>query len=67
MPIGQVCFIPREEVTLRDCTAEEVAAIKQSQDQFSRDKAAATQTTPYGMPYSPHYARQSRAAPKPKA
>jgi len=67
MPIGQVCFIPREEVTLRDCTTEEVAAIKQSQDQFSRDKAAATQTTPYGMPYSPHYARQSRAAPKPKA
>ena len=73
MPIGQVCFVPREEITMRDCTAEEVAAIKKSQDQFSRDKAAATQTTPYGMPYSPHYARQSRrgdsegGAQKPKA
>ena len=66
LPIGQVCFVPREEVTFRDCTADEIEAIKQSQDQFSRDKAAVTLSTPYGMQYSPHYARQSRA-PKTKA
>src|ERR1051325_4602240 len=65
MPIGQVVFVPREETTFRDCTAEEVEAIKASQAQFSRDKAAARVTTPYGMPYSPHYLKQSRA-PKPK-
>ncbi len=66
LPIGQVVFVPREDVTFRDCTAEEVAAIKASQDEFTREKAAARTTTPYGMPYSPHYARQSRGTkPKP--
>jgi hypothetical protein len=65
MPIGQVVFVPREETTFRDCTAAELEAIKESQAQFSRDKAAARVTTPYGMPYSPHYLKQSRA-PKPK-
>jgi hypothetical protein len=66
MPIGQVVFVPREETTFRDCTDAELQEIKESQAQFSRDKAAARVTTPYGMPYSPHYLKQSRA-PKPKA
>ena len=66
MPIGQVVFVPREETTFRDCTDAELEAIKESQTHFSRDKAAARVTTPYGMPYSPHYLKQSRA-PKPKA
>ena len=30
MPIGQVFFVPREEVTLADCTAEELEAIRLS-------------------------------------
>ena len=58
---GQVLFVPREEVTLRDCTEEELAAIARSAEQFSREKAAARIMTPYGMPYSPHYLRQSRS------
>jgi hypothetical protein len=66
MPIGQVVFVPREEITFRDSTGEELEAIKASQAQFSRDKAAARVTTPYGMPYSPQYLKQSRG-PKPKA
>jgi hypothetical protein len=61
MPIGQVFFTPREEITLRDCTEEELAAINRSAEQFSRAKAADTLTTPYGMTYSPHYLRQSRS------
>ena len=65
MPIGQVVFVPREEITLRDCTEAERETIRESQSQFSREKAAARITTPYGMQYSPHYLRQSRA-PKPK-
>ena len=65
MPIGQVIFVPREEVTFRDVTAAELDTIKESQAQFSHDKAAARVTTPYGMPYSPQYLKQSRA-PKPK-
>lgn len=64
MPIGQVFFVPREEITLRDCTAEEIQAINQSAETFSREKAAFKVTTPYGVPYSPHYLRQSRS-PKP--
>jgi hypothetical protein len=65
MPIGQVMFVPREEIAFRDCTQAELDAIKNAAAEFSREKAAARTTTPYGMPYSPHYLRQSRA-PKPK-
>ena len=61
LPIGQVVFVPREEITLRDCTDEEVAAIRESQDTFFHEKAALKLTTPYGVQYSPHYLRQSRA------
>ena len=61
MPIGQVFFVPREEITLRDCTEQELRAINQSAETFSREKAAIKLTTAYGMPYSPHYLRQSRS------
>ena len=61
IPIGQVCFVPREDVTLRDCTPEELAAIKQSKEEFFHEKAASKQTTGYGLEYSPHYLRKSRS------
>ena len=61
LPIGQVCFMPREEITMRDCTAAEVDAIRQSQVEFAQHKAEATQRTSYGLGFSPHYLRQSRA------
>ncbi len=61
MPIGQVVFVPREEVVLRDCTAEELEAIRQSKKEFFREKASLTLVTPYGLQYSPHYARKSRS------
>ena len=61
MPIGQVFFVPREEISLRDCTEEEVQAINQSAETFSREKAALKLTTAYGLAYSPHYLRQSRS------
>jgi hypothetical protein len=60
MPIGQVFFVPREEVHLRECSDEEVAAIRESQAAFAQAKSAVEVTTPYGVPYSPHYLRQSR-------
>jgi len=62
MPIGQVMFVPREEITFADCSQEEIAAIQESQLQFGRDKKTAEVTTSYGVPYSPHYLRQSRAS-----
>lgn len=62
LPIGQVCFMPREEVTMRDCSPAEVEAIRESQREFAQRKAEATQRTSYGLAYSPHYLRKSRAS-----
>ena len=61
LPIGQVFFVPREEVTFRDCTPKEIEAIEASRSSFNQHKAAAAQPTPYGLTYSPHYLRQSRS------
>ena len=61
LPIGQVFFVPREEVTFRDCTDDELAVIRRFKEEFFREKAAQRVTTPYGLQYSPHYQRQSRA------
>lgn len=61
IPIGQVFFMPREEPTMRDCTAAEVEALRESQRVFTQHKAEAAQRTSYGLTYSPHYLRQSRA------
>jgi hypothetical protein len=60
MPIGQVCFVPREDVTMRDVTEVELTAIRGSQEEFARQKSAHKMTTAYGMIYSPHYAQKSR-------
>jgi hypothetical protein len=61
LPIGQALFVPREEIVLGDCGEEELAAIRASREEFSREKAAVTRNTPYGLPYSPHYLQASRA------
>jgi hypothetical protein len=61
LPIGQVVFVPREEITFRDCSDEELAAVRQSKEAFFREKAAHRVSTPYGLHYSPHYLRQSRS------
>ena len=60
LPIGQVVFVPREEITMRACTPEELKALEESRMEFHKQKAAAVQKTPYGLSYSPHYLRQSR-------
>lgn len=60
MPIGQVFFVPREEVTFRDCTRAEIDEIRREKAEFVREKAATRVKTPYGLYYSPHYLRQSR-------
>jgi hypothetical protein len=60
LPIGQVFFVPREEITMRDCTEQELAEIRKEKEEFFREKAAHRVKTPYGLQYSPHYQRQSR-------
>jgi hypothetical protein len=64
MPIGQVFFVPREEITLAECTPEELDVMRAADDEFGRKKAADQINTPYGLPYSPHYLKESRARQK---
>ena len=45
IPIGQVFFVPREAITMRPCTSEELTAIEESRQEFNRHKAAAVQKT----------------------
>jgi hypothetical protein len=61
LPIGQVIFVPREEITLRDGTKEELEARVESGAKFFKEKMATKVKTPYGMEYSPHYMKTSRA------
>ena len=61
LPIGQVFFVPREQITMRACTSEELKVIEESRQEFNRHKAATVQKTSYGLSYSPYYLRQSRA------
>jgi hypothetical protein len=61
LPIGQVFFVPREEIRVRDCNEEELTALHKSREEFFREKASHRVKTPYGLEYSPHYLRQSRA------
>src|SRR5262249_20945513 len=67
LPIGQAFFVPREKITLRDGTAEEIAARQKSSETYFDEKAAAKIKTPYGLEHSPLYLRKSRqnnAAPE---
>lgn len=61
LPIGQAFFVPREEVTLVECSEAELAEIRAAKDRFMQEKAALKRTTNYGLEYSPYYAQQSRA------
>ncbi len=60
IPIGQVLFMPREDVNLIDATTEDLRVFEESRQEFAKHKAAVVQTTSYGLSYSPHYLRRSR-------
>jgi len=61
LPIGQVFFVPREEITLRDGTTQESEAFNRAKDEFFREKAGLKQTTGFGLEYSPLYLKRSRS------
>jgi hypothetical protein len=61
LPIGQVHFVPREEVELVECNQKELEELRQSREEFSKEKASLHTTTRFGLGYSPHYSRESRA------
>jgi hypothetical protein len=60
LPIGQVLFVPREDVNLLDATTDDLQDFEQRRQEFAKKKAATVQTTSYGLSYSPQYLRQSR-------
>jgi hypothetical protein len=60
LPIGQVMFVPREDITLRDCSKADLDELRASKEKFFEEKAASRVRTPYGLQYSPHYLQQSR-------
>ncbi len=55
-------FAKREEIILRDGTEEEIASRHKSAEAFYHAKAHNKLKTPYGLEYSPHYLRTSRAS-----
>jgi hypothetical protein len=57
-PIGQVLFVPRDEVTLRDGSKEDAAEFFRQRDTFDEEKAADQVTAPYGLRYSPLYQKR---------
>lgn len=61
LPIGQVAFVPREEVNLVDGTATEQKAFSASIAAFFKEKGEHKVASPYGLQFSPHYLRTSRA------
>ena len=61
LPIGQVHFVPREEVELVECNQKDLEEIRRAREEFSKGKAAHKTTTRFGLEFSPHYARESRA------
>lgn len=64
IPIGQVFFVPREEITMTDCSEQELEEIRRSKTEFIREKENQKILTPQGLTYSPHYLRQSREEKK---
>jgi hypothetical protein len=60
LPVGQVFFVPREEIKFVDGTEQEIAERRKTSQAFFDEKAATKIKTPYGLEYSPHYQRKSR-------
>jgi len=60
LPVGQVFFVPREDITFRDGSAQQIAERQQTSKAFFEEKAGHKLKTPYGMEYSPVYQRKSR-------
>jgi hypothetical protein len=64
LPIGQVFFVPREEITFRDGSEQEAASRLETSKEFYDKKATLKKKTPYGLEYSPHYQQLSREQQK---
>jgi hypothetical protein len=61
-PVGQVFFVPREDVHLQDASEADAVRFRSSQRDYWEAKAEDQLTAPYGLRYSPHYRKMSRVA-----
>ncbi|MGE0540217.1 MAG: hypothetical protein AB7R89_08545 [Dehalococcoidia bacterium] len=61
-PVGQVFFVPREEVRLGEASEADVIQFRARQREYWEAKADDQLTAPYGLRYSPHYRKMSRVA-----
>jgi hypothetical protein len=60
LPVGQVFFVPREEIKFRDGSEQESAERQKASKAFFDAKAGNKIKTPYGLEYSPQYQQKSR-------
>lgn len=60
LAVGQVHFVPREEIELVECDEEEIEELKRAREEFTRRKAEVRARSRYGLEYSPHYHRESK-------
>ncbi len=60
LPVGQVFFVPREEITYRDGSEQEITERQNTSKLFFDEKTSNKKKTPYGMEYSPLYQQKSR-------
>lgn len=59
-PIGQVMFLPREEITMEAASEPDVQAFVDRQERYWTERAAKERTTPYGALIAHHYRDQQR-------
>ena len=64
LPIGQVFFVPREEITFKEGSEKEAKERLEVSHEFYEKKATLKKSTPYGMEYSPLYHQMSREQKK---
>ncbi len=64
LPVGQVFFVPREEIKFRDGSEAEIMERQKKSKEFFDQKAKHKIKTPYGLEYSPHYQQTSRTQRK---
>ncbi|MBV9123094.1 MAG: hypothetical protein JO112_07040 [Planctomycetes bacterium] len=62
-PIGQVFFIPREPLTTRKGSTEEMLAFQRAIEEYRKEKANDQLEMSYGLKYSPAYARRLKGGP----
>lgn len=60
LPVGQVFFVPREDISFREGSDTEIAQRKTTSLAFFDEKATLKKKTPYGMEYSPLYQQKSK-------